>query len=57
MLSTKKALTIITEMNDDKRNPMIDELSEQDAKYLVKILAKAVRESLGDPQKEFWLES
>lgn len=50
MLSTQKAIAIITEMDDDKRNAMIDELSVENAKYIAKILAKAIRE-FGHKQK------
>ena len=46
MLTTQKALTTITEMDDAKRNTMIDELSEQDAKQLAIVLSKSFKASL-----------
>jgi len=36
MISTKRATTIICEEDKDKRNELIDKLSEEDAKYLLK---------------------
>jgi len=56
MISTKKAISIITEFDEDKRNAAIDKLSEADAKQLVKAFAKAARERMGDPWKELGLE-
>lgn len=37
MISTKRATTIICEEDKDKRNELIDKLSEEDAKYLLKL--------------------
>ena len=36
MISIKRATTIITEKDETKRNEMVDNLSEEDAKYLLK---------------------
>ncbi len=36
MISTKRATTIICEKDKDKRNELIDKLSEEEAKYLLK---------------------
>ena len=36
MISVKRATTIILEVDIDKRNKMVDELTEDDAKYLLK---------------------
>ncbi len=36
MISTKRATLIICEKDKDKRNELIDKLSEEDAKYLLK---------------------
>ena len=36
MISTKRATTIICEEDRDKRNELLDKLSEEDAKYLLK---------------------
>ena len=37
MISTKRAMSILSENNPEKRNEMIDKLKEEDAKYLLKI--------------------
>lgn len=39
-------------MDDEKRDAMIDKLSEEDIKQLAKSLAKATRNALGDLRKE-----
>lgn len=36
MISAKRATTIIFEVNTEKRNKLVDELSEEDAKFLLK---------------------
>jgi hypothetical protein len=36
MISVKRATTIILEVDIEKRNKLVDELSEEDAKYLLK---------------------
>lgn len=36
MLTVKKAMTIMLENDANKRNEMIDKLTEEDAKYLLK---------------------
>lgn len=37
MISTKRAMTIIMEEDKEKRDAMIDKLTEADAKHLLKI--------------------
>ena len=43
MISTKRAAKILFEPDDDKRNVMIDNLSGDDAKYLLKQCISTVR--------------
>lgn len=45
MISTKRAATIILQTDKDKRNALIDNLSEEDAKYLLKQSLSIIHES------------
>lgn len=36
MISTKRAMKIIAELDKDERNKMVDKLTEEDAKLLLK---------------------
>ena len=56
MLTVKKALSIITETDDDKRNAAIDKLSEANAKQLAKAVVKAARDHLDSPLTELGLD-
>lgn len=47
MISTKSAAAIICEIDKDKRNKMIDKLSEEDAKYILKQYLTVHRERTG----------
>ena len=51
MISTKRAATIILQSDKDKRNDLIDKLSEEDVKYLLKQSLSIIHES-----NEFSLE-
>ena len=53
MISTKKATTIICEKDKDKRNELIDKLSDEDAKYLLKQYLTVIH---GDPEFDFKIE-
>lgn len=45
MISAKRATVIVTEVDDNKRNELIDKLSEEDAKTLLKRCLKAVMDN------------
>ena len=52
MISTKRATTIICEKDKDKRNELIDKLSDEDAKYLLKQYLSIIH---GNPEFNFEL--
>lgn len=43
MISTKHAMTIICEQDRVKRDAMIDKLSEEDVKYMLKLALSTVK--------------
>ncbi|EGD47117.1 lipoprotein [Ruminiclostridium papyrosolvens DSM 2782] len=45
MITAKRAIKITTETDDNKRNELIDKLSEEDAKMLLKRCLKAVMDN------------
>ncbi|WP_367567286.1 hypothetical protein [Lacrimispora sp.] len=53
MISTKRATTIICEKDKDKRNELVDKLSEEDAKYLLKHCLTVIHR---DPEFDFKFE-
>ena len=53
MISTKRATKIICEKDKNKRNELIDKLSEEDSKYLLKQYLNVIH---GDPEFEFKIE-
>lgn len=53
MISTKRATTIICEKDKDKRGELIDKLSDEDAKYLLKQYLNVIH---GDPEFNFKIE-
>ena len=53
MISTKRATKIICEKDKNRRNELIDKLSEEDSKYLLKQYLNIIH---GDPEFEFKIE-
>lgn len=53
MISTKRATTIICEKDNDKRNELIDKLSDEDTKYLLKQYLTVIH---GDADFDFKIE-
>ena len=53
MISTKRATLIICEKDKDKRNELIDKLSDENAKYLLKQYLNVIH---GDPEFDFKIE-
>lgn len=47
MISTKRANTIICETDKDKRDKLIDKLSEEDTKYLLKTALMVIHKETG----------
>ena len=43
MISAKRFLRIMTESDPQKRDAMIDKLTEEDAKYIIKTWLRAMR--------------
>ena len=46
MISAKRAMRLVFEPSEEKRNEMVDKLTEEDAKVLLKHCLKVMRESL-----------
>lgn len=49
MISSKHALKIVTEPNQEKRDAMIDKLTEADAKHALKVAISCIKGELREP--------
>ena len=49
MISTSRVTKILTEQDEEKRNKLIEKLTEEDAKYILKVWLKTLHrgESMG----------
>jgi len=52
MVTLKKAIKIVLEGDAEKRNKLIDKLSEEDAKQMLKVILKTVIEKNDNPFSE-----
>lgn len=43
MISAKRALSITTEPEQEKRDALVDKLTEEDAKYMLKVALSAMQ--------------